>query len=239
MAEPIYLVGGSKGGVGKSLFSMVLIDYLQNEGKECILIESDTSNPDVFKCYENSVTTEAINLDVSEGWIELVNLCDSFPKNSIVINTAARNNLGITAFGGTLGGLLEELGRKLITFWMIDDKKDGAELLLDFQDSLPNSTVHLVRNERAGKVESFYCTSMIDKEQIKINGKVLDFPILNSLVAKHLYNDRLTIQAVTTAGTTFGNDQKIPIGNRGHMQNWRKAVHELIKSALVQEAVKK
>jgi hypothetical protein len=232
MAEPIYLVGGSKGGVGKSLFSMVLLDYLQNVEKECILIESDTSNPDVFKCYEDSVNTEAINLDVSEGWIELVNLCDSFPKSAIVINTAARNNVGIVSFGGTLGELLNELGRKLVVFWMIDDKKDGAELLLDFQDALSNSVIHLVRNEKAGKVDNFYCTQMIDKGQIKINGKILDLPVLNSIVAKHLYDDRLTIEAVTTAGTTFGDGQKIPIGNRGHMKNWRQSVHKLIEEVL-------
>ncbi|MBQ5158889.1 protein mobD, partial [Citrobacter freundii] len=48
MAKSIYLIGGSKGGVGKSLVTMATVDYLQERGESVLLIESDTSNPDVW-----------------------------------------------------------------------------------------------------------------------------------------------------------------------------------------------
>ncbi len=94
MAKRIYLVGGSKGGVGKSLVTMATVDYLQDQGESILVIESDTSNPDVWKTYHDCTLTELVNLDEANGWIELVNLCESHPDSIVVINTAARNNQG-------------------------------------------------------------------------------------------------------------------------------------------------
>ncbi len=98
MAKKIYLIGGSKGGVGKSMVSMAIIDYLQEQGESVLLIESDTSNPDVWKGYGECVETQLLNLDEADGWIQLVNLCDSKPECVVVINTAARNNQGVSAY---------------------------------------------------------------------------------------------------------------------------------------------
>ena len=77
MAKNIYLVGGSKGGVGKSIVTMATIDYLQTLGETVLLIESDTSNPDVYKAYRDSTRAELLDLDEADGWIQLVNLCDA------------------------------------------------------------------------------------------------------------------------------------------------------------------
>jgi cellulose biosynthesis protein BcsQ len=43
----VYYVGGSKGGVGKSLFSFALADYLLNRETSVLLVDTDTDNPDV------------------------------------------------------------------------------------------------------------------------------------------------------------------------------------------------
>ena len=61
MSKNIYLVGGSKGGVGKSMVTMSLIDYLQGNGESVVLIETDTSNPDVWKTYGEETKGELVN----------------------------------------------------------------------------------------------------------------------------------------------------------------------------------
>lgn len=58
MAKPIYLIGGSKGGVGKTLVTMAVVDYLEAQQEELLLIESDTSNPDVWKAYQEQVPSQ-------------------------------------------------------------------------------------------------------------------------------------------------------------------------------------
>ena len=72
----LYFIGGSKGGVGKSILSMLLADFLtQCRKRKIILIESDTSNPDVGKTFTHSDDVEvlSLSLDEADGWIELVN----------------------------------------------------------------------------------------------------------------------------------------------------------------------
>jgi cellulose biosynthesis protein BcsQ len=91
MCKKIINISGSKGGVGKSIISMCVLDYLENEDSP-ILVESDTSNPDVWKAYKNRVQSELINLDDKDGWIKFINFYDSNKNSNIVINSAARSN---------------------------------------------------------------------------------------------------------------------------------------------------
>ena len=53
MNIPMYYVGGSKGGVDKSLFSFALVDYLLNQEQNVLLVDTDTDNPDVFKAHKS------------------------------------------------------------------------------------------------------------------------------------------------------------------------------------------
>jgi len=57
MSEPIIVVGGGKGGVGKSTVSVGTIDKLLAHGEKVHLIESDTSNPDVWNMYRDEIET--------------------------------------------------------------------------------------------------------------------------------------------------------------------------------------
>lgn len=115
MSNQIFIVGGSKGGVGKSMVATALIDHLSEQGQSVLLIESDTSNPDVWKAHAKATHSELIDLDKADGWIELVNVCDSNRDHVVVVNTAARNNAGVARYGQTLQSTLSELGRELIT----------------------------------------------------------------------------------------------------------------------------
>ena len=76
----LYFIGGSKGGVGKSILSMILADFLTKcKGRKIILIESDTSNPDVGKTFVHNDDVEvlSLSLDNADGWIELVNYSEA------------------------------------------------------------------------------------------------------------------------------------------------------------------
>ena len=58
MNKPIYVVGGSKGGVGKSMVSMGLTHFLIDSGEKVFLIDADfyteqQTEPDhVFSCLD-------------------------------------------------------------------------------------------------------------------------------------------------------------------------------------------
>ena len=225
MAKKIVLIGGSKGGVGKSMVSMAIIDYLQEQGESVLLIESDTSNPDVWKGYGECVETQLLNLDEADGWIQLVNLCDSKPDSVVVINTAARNNQGVSAYGATLNSTLAELKRALVTLWVINRQRDSLELLKEYMDAIPDSRVHVVRNGYFGEEKKFelYNGSKIRTAVESRGGLSLNFPDLADRVSDDIYSKRLSIAKAL---------KELPIGNRAELARWKTEVKKTLEAVI-------
>jgi hypothetical protein len=217
----IYVVGGGKGGVGKSFTTIALVDSLEQAGVKVLVIESDTSNPDVWKMYKDQIETRLIDLDDANGWIDLVNACDEFKEHVVVINTAARNNKGVVAYGETLNSTLAELGRELTTLWVINRQRDSLELLKEYRDALPGTKVHVIRNGYFGDEQKFelYNSSktreMIENE----GGKSLLLPDLADRVSDDLYSKRLSVSKAMT---------ELPIGNRAELSRWRRDATRMI-----------
>ncbi len=221
MAKRIYLIGGSKGGVGKSMVTMATVDYLQQQGETVLLIESDTGNPDVWKAYKETTETELVNLDDADGWIQLVNLCDSHTESVVVVNSAARNNQGVSAYGETLNGTLAELNRTLITLWVINRQRDSLELLKEYMDAIPNAIIHVFRNGYFGEEKKFelYNGSKLRTAIEERGGKSVTFPDLADRVSDDLYSKRISIAAAL---------KEFPIGNRAELSRWRTEVRKVL-----------
>jgi hypothetical protein len=221
MEKRIYLIGGSKGGVGKSLVTMALVDQLLEEGESVLLVESDTSNPDVWKAYKDAVDAHLLNLDEADGWIELVNLCDSAPNSIAVVNTAARNNRGVSAYGQTLNSTLGDLKRKLVTLWVINRQRDSLELLKEYMTAIPNAAVHVVRNGYFGEEKKFelYNGSNVRKAVEDNGGKSVTFPDLADRVSDDIYSKRLSIARA---------QKELPLGNRAELSRWKREVAKVL-----------
>ena len=221
----IYYVGGSKGGVGKSFMSIALTDYLaRHKQKNVMLLETDTSNPDVGKTFSKDDTVEVVTLQLDDvdGWIELVNLCDKTDKD-IIVNSAARSNESIAKFSGTLTESLSELKRELVTFWIINRQRDSIELLKKYMEVVTVGSLHVVRNTYYGDPQKF---EMFNNSKLRAEaeqrGVTMDFPDLADRVADDLYSNRLTVAAALEA---------LPLGSRAELKRWRsfvwKALDEL------------
>lgn len=228
MNETIFYVGGSKGGVGKSQCCFALIDYLLESGKKVLLLETDTANPDTYKAHHahehEGLVCGIANLDISDGWIEMVNLADRFPGHCLVINSAARSNAGMAKYGMTLRETLGELNRKLVTFWLINRQRDSIELLWGFLNAFPDALVHVCRNLYFGTPEKFelYNGSKA-RQHIEKRGRTLDFPDLGSRVADRLYCERLPVSMALS---------QLPIGDRAELRRWKNACSEMFGTAL-------
>ena len=213
----IYLCGGNKGGTGKSMVATALIDAFLQRGAEPLLIETDDANPDVFKAHSERVQCAALSLDDAEGWIEMINSLDKARGVPVIVNTAARNSAGVARYGQTLKSTLAELGRTMVTLWVINRQRDSLELLADYLDAMPagaDHQVHVVRNGYYGSAEKFqlYNGSELKKRIEEGGGRTLDFPDLADRVADQMATQRLTIQ---------GAFKEMPLGHRAELIRWR------------------
>jgi hypothetical protein len=224
-SERIYWIGGSKGGVGKSMMTLATLDYLLESGAKIALVECDTSNPDVWKAYREQTETELIDLDEADGWIHFVNVCDKSRDKIVVVNTAARNNLAVKKYGQTLDGSLQELGRRLVALWVINRQRDSVGLLKQFMSAIPRAEVHVVRNGYFGDEKKFelYNGSKIRTEVEARGGRSITFPDLADRVADDIYVNRLSIGAAA---------KTLPIGNRAELGRWRSEVRKVLAAVV-------
>lgn len=223
--KPIYIIGGSKGGVGKSIVSIAFLHFFLEGKNKVLLIETDTSNPDVYKIYKDSTETKLINLDDKDGWIDLVNFSEQYSDHIILVNTAARNNEGTTNFGSILSETVEELNRELITLWVINRQRDSLELLKEYMEVIKNTKIHVLLNTYFGDPSKFelYHSSKIKKTIEQQDGKTLNFPDLADRVSDDIYSKRMTINEALT---------QMPIGNRAELNRWLSNIKKLIEEVI-------
>lgn len=213
----VYYVGGSKGGVGKSLFTFALVDYCLNQNKNILLVDTDTDNPDVFKAHSTldlpQLQCRLNSLDDADGWAELLDTVQEFPDSVVIINAAARTKTSTASYGDIMQEALQQMQRRLVAFWVINRHRDSIELLHSFQEVFHNVTIHVCRNLYFGNAERFdvYNTSKARKV-IERNGRTLDFPVVANRVADWLYSKRMSIRAALP---------DMPFGTRAELQRWR------------------
>ncbi len=224
----VFYVGGSKGGVGKSLFSFALVDYLLNKGKSVLLVDTDTDNPDVFKAHKDldlpNLDCRLNSLDDADGWADLLDTVQNYPEHTVVINAAARTKTSTASYGEIMKGALQDMQRTLIVFWVINRHRDSIELLYSFQEAFAEETIHVCRNLYFGDSQRFdlYNSSQA-RELVEKNGMTLDFPVVANRVADWLYSSRKSVRAALP---------EMPFGTRAELQRWRTACTKMFTLAL-------
>jgi len=218
----IILVGGGKGGVGKSTVVFAVVDCLLSHGQQVVLVESDDSNPDTYKSLGKLVTAELCNLDREEGFIKLGSIIEAHPDACIVVNTAARATASMVEHGGILADVARELGRELVMLWPINRQRDSIELLKSFLDGATGySATYALLNTYFGAAEKF-SRFQASKQKERVTG-AFAFPELSDLVADKLIDNRLAL----------GNaDAVLSIAERSALRRYREAAGSALKVLL-------
>jgi hypothetical protein len=153
----VYFVTGSKGGVGKSVGAIALLDYFEMRNRKVSLVETDTANPDVGKAYQKDVKSfSLVNLDENEGWLDLLDIVDASKDDEVVVNTAARNNEGVNRYGSMFDEKLHEFDWPFISLFLINQQRDSCEMLTEYMSVVKHGTIHVVRNRFFGLAPSLF-----------------------------------------------------------------------------------
>ena len=219
----IIFVGGGKGGVGKSIVTMATVDALLTRGESVVLVESDDSNPDVYKALNEIVKSEVLNLDGDDGYLNLSNIVEANPAAFVVVNTAARVTSAIVKHGGIVADTAKQLKRELVMLWAMNRQRDSVELLREFLDGMGGefSATHAVLNTYWGGAEKFmrYNNS---KQKDRVTSTIT-FPELNDMVSDKLNDNRLALSNA---------EEGMTIAERSVLSRFRKAAGEALNEVL-------
>ena len=223
-------VGGSKGGTGKSMVCMALVNHFRTQfpRDEILLIETDSSNPDVGRLYRRTEGVISSGLLLNEddsGWMRMVDDIAKTSVRHVVINSMAASNLGIQSHGALLDNniLNGRLDVKFSVFWALNRNKDSVVLLRDFLKWMKSATVYPVLNLYFGKEEEFlFYRAASDIQQMILDrgGRSLVFPGLNDLIADRLYTDEINLEELPS---------HLGLGMRTGLERWLSLVDETFK----------
>jgi hypothetical protein len=221
----IIIVGGGKGGVGKSMVTLGIVDALIASRKQVVLVESDDSNPDTYKALSKLVTSAICNLDAEEGYMALGDIIEKNEDAYVVVNSAARATKGIIKHGGIIADVVAEQGRELVMLWPINRQRDSVELLREFLDgAVGYAATYVLKNTYFGAAEKFarYDAST----QKKRVTETLEYPELNDLLTDKIIDQRLSFSNATDA------TEGLSISERSVLTRFRTAVQKAFEVVL-------
>jgi hypothetical protein len=147
----VHLVGGEKGGVGKSLVARLLAQYFIDHSMPFIGFDSDRTHGALLRFY--SGYSSPILVDSYESLDAIVEAATENPERRILVDLAAQTNDGLTQWmdESQLLEVAAEIGLNIRYWHVMDAGKDSVDLLkllLDRHGTHLNYT--LVLNEVRG-----------------------------------------------------------------------------------------
>jgi hypothetical protein len=200
MANRIHLVDGEKGGVGKSMFTRVLVEFNQKYDLLYTLIDGDFQNPDVQQRYPEYEAKVVALVEDEEKFFDIDIIFETALNMPVIVNLPARSygiiNKWIDEADLISPDFKEKSGVDICKWFLCGGTADSIEMFVDSFNYFEGQLKHvLVRNFGVCKDWSHMqghqeILQLIHKHQIPI----VDFPQLSSRERKFIDTKRLSFQ---------------------------------------------
>lgn len=254
MSGQLILVGGGKGGVGKSMVAMAALDYLRSVDADVLLIEADRQNQDVALAYRTFETMEVarhaatlpenrraaystsmkpmeievVDLTSRDDWIGFGRMIQAHKHRRVVVNTAVGMTDYLATHGNLIAEVIKDIGVDLVTLWPVNRQRFSLNALLSYADAVPIGRVHVLRNLLFGQPNQFVLLAQAPKIHgivAERGGTIRDFPDLADLMADELYSSRTAIETAVA-------NQDQPSVDRLEFARWQAETRRLMGSLL-------
>jgi hypothetical protein len=125
----IHFIGGEKGGVGKSLVSRVLAQYMIDKGIPFLGFDTDRSHGALLRFYTDYASP--MLLDGYENLDAMIEAAVEKPEERILVDLAAQTYDALSRWMEESGlpEMVGEVGLKLTYWHVMDSGKDSVDLL--------------------------------------------------------------------------------------------------------------
>ncbi len=133
--KKIIISHGDKGGVGKSMFASLALEYIISRGQKVTLVEGDPNIGDVARRYAgvDGINVLGVNLDKSgvdaENAINaLFSEIETLDSDYVVINSPANAAKTIDFHSDLIVPVAHDLGFEVLVAWMVGQGEESASL---------------------------------------------------------------------------------------------------------------
>jgi hypothetical protein len=223
----IHLVGGEKGGVGKSVVARLLAQYFIDHSVPFLGFDSDRSHGALLRFYSGYASP--VVMDRYESLDAIVESASEHPERRVLVDLAAQTQEPLTRWmeESQLLEVAPELGLQIRYWHVMDSGKDSVDLLKLLLDRYEQRLTYvLVQNQLRGEQFDVLKSSGQLERALALGAKVV--------VIKRLQEAAMTkIDAGSTSfwAATQPKDQGgAPFGilERQRVRTWLKNAYEAI-----------
>ena len=147
----IHFIGGEKGGVGKSLMSRVLAQYMIDREIPFIGFDTDRSHGALMRFYSGYASS--VLVDNIEALDSIIEAAAEQPERRVLVDLAAQTHDPLVKWMDDAGvlNLADEMGMTIHYWHVMDSGKDSVDLLKKLLDRFGTGMKYvLVRNQIRG-----------------------------------------------------------------------------------------
>jgi hypothetical protein len=225
----IHLIGGEKGGVGKSVMARVVAQYLIDESIPFLGFDTDRSHGSLVRFYADYASP--IVIDRYESLDEIVEAASADPDKRILVDLAAQTQDALARWMDDSGVLeLTGDGGFSIRYWhVMDSGRDSVELLKKLLDRFGSRLQYIVvLNQLRGDNFDVFERSSQRERAVALGAKII--------VLKRLHET--VIAKIDAASTSFwaakhkgdGDTKGLSLLERQRVKIWLRSAYEQIGS---------
>lgn len=176
----IHLIGGEKGGVGKSVVARVLAQYMIDKNIQFVGFDTDRSHGSLLRFYSDFASPMLI--DSYESLDTMVELAAENPAERILVDLAAQTHERLVKWMDESGVLeaLNDHGLTLAYWHVMDSGKDSVALLKSLFDRFGSRLNYvLVHNQLRGENFELFDKSAEKTQADAFNAKIVSLRKLN------------------------------------------------------------
>ncbi len=185
----IHLIGGEKGGVGKSLVARVVAQYLIDKNIPFLGFDTDRSHGSLLRFYADYAS--AVVVDRYESLDTIVEAATEHPDRRILVDLAAQTHEPLVKWMDDSGVLetADELGISFLYWHVLDSGKDSVDLLHKLLDRFDTRLQYvLVLNQLRGDNFDTFEKSGAREKASRLNARILSLkrlyePVINKIDA--------------------------------------------------------
>jgi len=185
----IHLIGGEKGGVGKSVVARVVAQYLIDKNIPFVGFDTDRSHGSLLRFYTDYASP--VVADSYESLDLIVEAAAEQPDKRVLVDLAAQTHEPLVKWMDDSGVLetLEELGVSFCYWHVMDSGKDSVDLLKKLLDRFGARLNYIiVLNQLRGETFDIFYQSDERDHAAEFNARVITLkrlhePVINKIDA--------------------------------------------------------
>lgn len=225
----VHLIGGEKGGVGKSVMSRVFAQYCIDREIPFQGFDSDRSHGSFMRFYQDFTTH--VELENFQSLDQLAESALGGENLQVIVDLAAQSSASLRGWMDDTGvlELFREAGVMVNCWHLLDDGRDSLEMLGRLLENFKTEARYVIvlNHGRGARFDTFHASATKVRAQ-ELGAKIIELPKLHEGSMRQVDHSNSSFWAAVNANDDGG--QLLGILDRQRVKVWLRKVYAELDS---------